>query len=108
MIHTAAGRTRSHFGLPGFSSLAFVAAFSAASGRAWAQAPPAQIPQLPSITHAEAQPTGPPVSLSDLLRDAVERNPELIALRQQVEVVRQRPIQERSLTPPMAEAQVWQ
>ena len=46
--------------------------------------------------------------MSDLLRDAVERNPELIALRQQVEVVRQRPIQERSLAPPMAEAQVWQ
>ena len=99
---------RSPFGLPGFISLAVAAAFSAAPGRAWAQAPPGQIPQLPSITHAEAQPTGPPVSLSDLLRDAVERNPELIALRQQVEVVRQRPIQERSLTPPMAEAQVWQ
>jgi cobalt-zinc-cadmium efflux system outer membrane protein len=99
---------RSPFGLPGFTSLAIVAAFSVAPGRAWAQAQPGQIAQLPSITHAEAQPTGPPVSLSDLLRDAVEKNPELIALRQQVGVVRQRPLQERSLTPPMAEVQVWQ
>jgi outer membrane protein TolC len=107
MIHTAAGQTRLRFGLR-FFSFAFAAAFSAASGRAWAQAPPGQIPQLPSITHAEAQPTGPPISLLDLLREAVERNPELIALRQQVEVVRQRPIQERSLAPPTAEAQVWQ
>jgi outer membrane protein TolC len=74
----------------------------------WAQAPPEQNPQLPSITHAEAHPTGPPVSLSELLQEAVEKNPELIALRQQVDVVRQRPIQERFLAPPMAEAQVWQ
>jgi len=99
---------RSPLGLPWFISLAVGAAFSAAPSRAWAQAPPGQIPQLPSITHAEVQPTGPPVSLSDLLGEAVERNPELIALRQQLDVVRQRPIQERSLTPPMAEAQVWQ
>src|SRR5213078_1923894 len=35
-------------------------------------------------------------------------NPELIALRQQIAVVRQRPLQERGLNPPMAEAQIWQ
>ena len=64
--------------------------------------------QPPTITHAEAHPTGPPVTLAELLQEGLEKNPELIALRAQVGVVRQRPTQERFLDAPMAEAQVWQ
>ena len=51
---------------------------------------------------------GPPASLESLLREALEQNPELAALRDQIAVARQRPAQERSLMPPMAEAQIWQ
>ncbi len=64
--------------------------------------------QQPGIVHAEAQPTGPPVSLAELLMEALEKNRELIALRAQVDVLKQRPAQERSLGAPMAEAQIWQ
>jgi len=60
------------------------------------------------MTHTEAQPTGPPVSLPELLQEALEKNPELAVLLAQVDVVRQRPIQQRFLDAPMAEAQVWQ
>jgi len=60
------------------------------------------------MIHTEAEPTGPPVSLAELLQEALEKNPELAALRAQVDVVRQRPIQQRFLDAPMAEAQVWQ
>jgi outer membrane protein TolC len=67
-----------------------------------------QAQQPPILTHTEARPTGPPVTLAELLQEALDKNPELIALRQQVGVVRQRPIQERFLDAPMAEAQVWQ
>jgi outer membrane protein, heavy metal efflux system len=51
---------------------------------------------------------GPPVTLQGLLQEALEKNPELAALRDQIAVARQRPAQERSLMPPMAEAQIWQ
>jgi cobalt-zinc-cadmium efflux system outer membrane protein len=51
---------------------------------------------------------GPPVTLTSLLQEAAEKNPDLIALRRQVDVMRHRPAQERGLTPPMAEAQIWQ
>ena len=51
---------------------------------------------------------GPPVNLQGLLREALDRNPELAALRDQIAVARQRPAQERSLMPPTAEAQIWQ
>ena len=51
---------------------------------------------------------GPAVTLADLLREAAEKNPDLEALRRQIDVMRQRPAQERALAPPMAEAQVWQ
>jgi len=64
--------------------------------------------QPPVITHSEAHPTGPPVALGELLQDALENNPDLIALRAQVDVTRQRPAQERFLAAPMAEAQIWQ
>ena len=67
-----------------------------------------QSQQPPAMIHTEAAPTGPAVSLADLLQDALEKNPELAALRAQVDVVKQRPAQERFLAAPMAEAQVWQ
>ncbi|HEY1303836.1 MAG TPA: TolC family protein [Vicinamibacterales bacterium] len=67
-----------------------------------------QSQQPPAITHSEAEPMGPPVGLPDLLREALEKNPDLIALREQVNVVRQRPLQQRFLDAPTAEAQVWQ
>jgi outer membrane protein TolC len=51
---------------------------------------------------------GPPVTLETLLRQASEKNPDLVALRQQIDVLRQRPAQERGLNPPMAEATIWQ
>jgi outer membrane protein, heavy metal efflux system len=51
---------------------------------------------------------GPPVSLQALLGEALEKNPELAALRQQIDVSRRRPAQQRGLNPPMAEAQIWQ
>jgi len=51
---------------------------------------------------------GPPVTLQGVIQEALERNPELAALRDQIAVARQRPAQERSLMPPMAEAQIWQ
>jgi cobalt-zinc-cadmium efflux system outer membrane protein len=78
------------------------------SAHLWAGASSAQSQQPPAITHTEAHPTGPPVTLAELLREALEKNPELAALRAQVEVVRQRPGQERFLDAPMAEAQIWQ
>jgi outer membrane protein, heavy metal efflux system len=67
--------------------------------------------QAPDATHqhsASAHVEGPPVTLQSLLREALEKNPELAALRDQIAVTRQRPAQERALAPPMAEAQIWQ
>src|SRR6266487_1666026 len=60
------------------------------------------------LVHPQPPTSAPPLSLADALREALEKNPELSALRQDVTVVRQRPRQERFLAPPMAEAQVWQ
>jgi len=51
---------------------------------------------------------GPAVTLTDLVREAAERNPDLMALRRQIDVARQRPTQARGLAPPVAEAQIWQ
>jgi len=51
---------------------------------------------------------GPPVSLQSVLQEALEHNPELSALRDQIAVAKQRPAQERGLAPPTAEAQIWQ
>jgi outer membrane protein, heavy metal efflux system len=51
---------------------------------------------------------GPPLTLAGAIEEALAKNPELIALRQQFEVARQRPAQERFLMPPSLEAQIWQ
>src|SRR4051812_48881865 len=51
---------------------------------------------------------GPPMTLQGVIQEALERNPELAALRDRIAVARQRPAQERSLMPPTGEAQIWQ
>jgi outer membrane protein TolC len=83
-------------------------AVAAAPAHVRAGAASEQSQQPPGMVHTEAQPSGPPVSLAGLLQEAIEKNPELVALRAQVDVVKQRPSQERFLAPPTAEAQVWQ
>jgi len=67
--------------------------------------------QANDATHlhgASAHVEGPPVTLQSLLQEALEKNLELAALRDQIAVTRHRPAQERALAPPMAEAQIWQ
>ena len=51
---------------------------------------------------------GPPLTLAGALEEALAKNPELIALRKQFDAVRLRPGQERFLSPPTFEAQIWQ
>jgi cobalt-zinc-cadmium efflux system outer membrane protein len=51
---------------------------------------------------------GPPLSLSAALREAQDKNPELIALRRQFESTRFRSAEQRFLSPPMLESQIWQ
>jgi cobalt-zinc-cadmium efflux system outer membrane protein len=60
------------------------------------------------LLHPQPPISAPPLSLADALREVVEKNPDLAALRQQLDVVRQKPRQERFLAAPMAEAQIWQ
>lgn len=87
----------------------FALCIAAFATRGAAQSHPAASGQQSSeITHSEARPTGPQVDLVALLRETLESNPELLALRAQLDVTRQRPIQERFLDAPMAEAQIWQ
>jgi len=69
-----------------------------------AQAPSSGAQHTQEYRHYE----GPPVTLDGLLEEAATKNPDLIALRQQIGVARQRPPQERGLNPPMAEGQIWQ
>jgi outer membrane protein TolC len=60
--------------------------------------------------HSTARPVyeGPSLTLRAAVDHALERNPTLIAARRQFEAARQRPGQERFLTPPSLEAQIWQ
>jgi len=69
-----------------------------------------QIPTAGAAQHAQQYRhyEGPPVTLTDLLQEATQKNPDLVALRRQIEVMRHRPAQERALNPPMAEGQIWQ
>src|SRR5438128_305096 len=84
------------------TALAAAAAFTVFATDLRAQADAAH--QHGASAHVE----GPPVSLQSLLRDALQANPDLAALRDQIAVARQRPAQEHGLPPPMAEAQIWQ
>src|SRR5712691_4198906 len=56
--------------------------------------------------HAAAE--GPPLTLKAALDEAISKNLDVVALRAQVDVTRQRPAQERSLAPPMLEGTIWQ
>ena len=56
-----------------------------------------------SAAHAQA----PPLTLRAAMDEVMARNPELVALRQEYEVARATPAQERYLAPPMLEAQIW-
>src|SRR5207244_13508564 len=49
---------------------------------------------------------GPPLTLAGAIEEALAKNPELLAVRQQIEVARQRPAQQRVLNAPIAEAQI--
>ena len=66
-----------------------------------AQQPPHDLEQ--PRTHG-----GPPLSLSAALREAQDKNSELIALRRQFESTRFRSTEQRFLSPPMLEGQIWQ
>ena len=59
------------------------------------------------VTSALAQGPASPLTLDAAIREALARNPELAALRQDYEVARRASAQERSLAPPMLEAQIW-
>jgi cobalt-zinc-cadmium efflux system outer membrane protein len=76
-----------------------------------AQTPAASVvPQDSAHQHADErrQYDGPPLSMPAALDEALARNPDLLALRAQLPVVRTRPAQERALMPPMVEGTVWQ
>lgn len=49
----------------------------------------------------------PPLTLRAALAEALSRNAELIALRQEYEAARAAPLQERFLMPPSFETQIW-
>ncbi len=51
---------------------------------------------------------GPALTLRAALDEALAKNPELVALRAQLGVTRERPAQERTLAPPMLETTIWQ
>jgi outer membrane protein TolC len=51
---------------------------------------------------------GPPLTLRAAVDEALSKNPDLIALRRQLETMRLRPARERFLAPPTLEAQIWQ
>ncbi len=55
-----------------------------------------------------AQEGPPPLTIQAAIDEALQRNPELLVLRQEFEAARERPPQERFLAPPTFEAQIWQ
>jgi outer membrane protein TolC len=62
----------------------------------------------PPQDHAEHAAQGRPLTLKAALDEAVANNLDLDALRAQVQVTRQRPVQERSLAPPTVDGTIWQ
>jgi outer membrane protein TolC len=62
---------------------------------------------LAAVPRATAQ-EPPPLTLGAALDEALQRNPELIALGAQLAAERARPGQERFLMAPMLEASIWQ
>jgi cobalt-zinc-cadmium efflux system outer membrane protein len=73
-------------------------------GRAAMAGPAIAVPQ----EHAGHAAEGPPLTLKAALDEALSKNPDIAALRAQVDVTRERPAQERGLAPPMLEGTIWQ
>lgn len=71
-----------------------------------------QVAPPPLDVHQEHLPTKttdvPPMTLDAAIAEALANNPTLIALRSELDVVRQRPAQDRTLAPPTLEAMIWQ
>ena len=89
------------------STVAFIVALGIGGAAGAQPAPPPEEVQRRASGATEA-PDGPALSLEAALAEALDRNPELIALRRQFEAARERPAQERFLTAPTFEAQIWQ
>ena len=81
-------------------------ATAAAAERGSTQDPGAVQPRPLALPQRTAE--GSPLTLDAALREALAKNPELIALRRQFEAARERPAQERFLAAPTFEAQIWQ
>jgi outer membrane protein TolC len=82
-----------------------------AGGQAFAgQTSPLRDPAYVPTQHAfeRRSPEGPPLTLATALDETLARNPQLIALRKQFEAAQHRPAQERFLSAPTFEAQIWQ
>ena len=80
--------------------------FGASSPGMAGQQPPPPAGTAQGLPHAHGE--GPPLSLKGALDEAAAHNAELIALRAQLSVTRERPAQERALMPPMLEGTIWQ
>lgn len=65
-------------------------------------------PLDPHQTHPLTTTDAPPMTLEAAIAEALQSNPTLIALRRELDVVRQRPAQDRALAPPTLEAMIWQ
>lgn len=87
-------------------SVVFVSMLGTAGAAEAQSAPHPEVVPPGAAQPAAAQ--GLPLTLESALAEALERNPELIALRRQFEAARERPAQERFLAAPTFEAQIWQ
>src|SRR5688572_19403452 len=65
------------------------------------------LPSNASAQIAPAPPARPSLTLRAAIDEALANNPEPIVLRQEYEVARAAPAQERFLAPPMLEGQIW-
>jgi cobalt-zinc-cadmium efflux system outer membrane protein len=68
---------------------------------------PVQSPPVPLLNRAPT-PVGPPLSLREAIDESLTRNPTLLALRRELDTIRQRPAQTQYLAPPTLNAQIWQ
>ncbi len=74
-----------------------------------AQAPPSRDAAVPQESPFERRVYSvEPLTLQQAIDATLTANPQLIALRKQFESTRHRPDQDRFLSPPMMEAQIWQ
>ena len=93
-----------------FGSLGILV-FGACAQLLAASGPPADLQTPRHELHSLEGPwtyDGPPLTLAGAVDEALARNPELIALRRQFDAIRLRPGQERFLSPPTLDAQIWQ